>query len=279
MIKKLNLFVAIQLLAVIACFNEIVANAHLKDKREEKHLGVIKKSDPILQGILWGNWGSRPFEYYWVSKVVTVKDKKVIDLGAGLPSQYNWYKHVVDKLHPAYYVAIDADGRIKKEVIHGKNYDVMHMDMSKLEFADKEFDVAYCISTFEHIPYPIFIKSIQEACRVLKDDGVLVLTLDEQWDKNVPVTPHNNWNDLEQSVVKLGLIQKSPLSFCLVDFLNLVKEYFVPVDNVIIDNENKIIYSEETGAVLYQRKNRDANILYSPEVYNSCVSFVVLKKA
>ena len=255
------------------------ASAHIQDVRPEKQIGLLRQEDSILAGLMWGNWGSRPYEYLWVSKVVSVEGKRVIDLGVGLPSQYNWYHYVATRLKPAYYVGIDADGRIKNEVIHTKNYDMLHMDMSKLTFGDKEFDIAYCISTFEHIPYNIFIKTIQEAHRVLKDDGVLVLTLDEQWDKNLPLTSSSAWNDLEQSLINQGAFQNAHKSFGLPDFLELVKEYFVPVsEDMVIDHTEKMIFSHTTGAVYYHRKNRDTNILHSPECYNSCVSYAVLKK-
>lgn len=268
-------------LLVASCVSALFIRAdyHIKDSRIEKHIGVLRNTNSRLEGILWGNWGSRPYEYYWVSKVVDVHNKRVIDLGCGLPSQYDWYKHVVNKLKPDYYAGIDGDGRVLKELIHASNFDILHMNMAELTFGDKEFDVAYCISTFEHIPYDVFIKAIQEAHRVLKDDGVLVLTLDEQWDSKWPITEHSGWNDLEQSLIKKQMVDTSRLSFGLPDFLRIIQDYFVPVDDVEIDHEAKIIRSADTGKILYQRKDKDSNILHSAAIYNSCVSYAVLKKA
>lgn len=267
------------LLGLVSTTIAIENNSHLQTLDPAQHIGLFKKDHPILNGIKWGNWGSRPYEYYWASRVVSVEGKRIIDLGVGLPSQYNWYQYVTTQLRPLYYVGIDTDTRILNELTRGSNYEMLHMDMSQLNFPAKSFDIAFCISTFEHIPYPIFIKAIQEAHRVLKDDGVLVFTLDEQWDKNIPITRDTGWNDLEQSLIKLGLFKAVSHTFGLPDFMNLIKEYFVPLtDDIHIDLAEKIISSTTTGAVYYQRNNRDANILASPELYNSCVSYAVVKK-
>lgn len=245
--------------------------------------GVFKKNDPRLEGLIWGNWGSRPYEYYWAKEIVDVEGKKVIDLGIGPPSQYNWYSYVVRELSPSYYLGIDCCKRMAKEEQEGATYSLKFMDMSAIEADERSFDVAYCISTFEHIDYDIFIKCIQETHRVLTDEGVLVITLDEQWDKNLPRTRDNGWNDLEISLIKKNLFNRkdSRLSFSLPNFLNLIKEYFVLFDDdAIVDVKNQVIFSKtDPKKFYYNRKNRDSTILVSPEVYNSSVSFAILKKA
>jgi SAM-dependent methyltransferase len=229
-------------------------------------IGWFSRNYPTLEGIKWGNWGSRPYEYKWASAVVQVKGKKVIDLGVGLPSQYNWFSYVVNVLQPSFYAGIDWDARIIDEQIMQPHYEIRHMSMADLAYEDNEFDVAYCISTFEHIPYDVFMKSIQEAHRVLKQDGVLVVTLDERWDASLEYTPHNGWNDLDQSLVQRGIYSGSAAtSFGLSDFLSLVSDYFVP-------------YYDEMDITTYHKANRDPLLLNSGDLYNSCVSFVVLKK-
>ncbi len=269
----------IKMLAVIFLLflNNFTVCGDLGKKNPKELIGIFKKNHPCLNGIKWGNWGSRPFEYHWASEVVSVANKRVIDLGVGLPSQYNWYEYVINKLRPTYYCGIDADGRMIKEIMHGSTFDMLHMDMSKVEFSDKSFDVAYCISTFEHIPFDVFMKCIQEAHRILKDDGILVITLDEQWDKNIPLNPGTSWNTLEQSLIENGSFERKAISFGLPHFLMLIQDYFAPVIDVKIDSEKQIIYGA-SGEVYYQRANRDTSILYSPEYVNSCVSYAVLRK-
>ncbi len=269
-----------RILSITVLFISIAtASPHIKNSAPEKQIGLFKNSDPRLNGIKYANWGSRPFEYYWAANVVDVKNKKVLDLGVGIPSQHHWYQYITRILSPNYYVGIDADGRMKNEEIHTDGYDMLNMDMSSLSFNDKTFDIAFCISTFEHIPYPFLMKSIQEAHRVLKDDGVLVITLDEHWDKNLALDHNNGWNDLEQSIMNTELCKVSHQSFGLPDFLDIVKEYFIPLtEDISIDLDRKVIFSKKTGQPYYQRQNRDPGILRSQIMYNSCVSYAVLKK-
>ncbi len=243
-----------------------------------KTIGLFTEQNKKLDRLTWGNWGSRPWEYAWVSEIVSVAGKKVIDLGCGLPSQYNWYQYVANKLNPAFYAGIDFDGRIKKELVRGKNFEIRHMNMAKLEYPSEEFDIAFCISTFEHLPYDVFMEAIKEAHRVLKKDGLLVITLDEQWDKNLPITSGTCWNDLEQSLQKQGLLTRAYSSFGLPRFLELIQNYFTPTKEVVIDSEHATIYAKGSATILYKKINRDPQILHSPEIYNSCVSYAVLKK-
>ena len=251
----------------------------IADSFQNPCVGYFKKDDPQLHNLKWCNWGSRPYEYKWVSEAVSVRDKKVLDLGIGLPSEYNWYKYVVDTLKPSYYVGIDIDGRMVKEVEKQVNYEVLHMDMSDLKFDDKIFDVAYCISTYEHMEFETFMKAMQETHRVLKDNGILVLTLDEEWDVNQPFTHDNGWNILEQSLVKKGVFNRNKNSFGLPMFLTLIKDLFIPVDdNVSVDLDKNEVKSKDGEQVYYKKINKNAEMLNSGLFYNSCVSFAILKK-
>jgi len=265
-------------LMCFGCFLHI-DSVDLNNKTRRQYVGIFKNSDPTLSSIKYGNWGSRPYEYAWTSSVVSIKNKKVIDLGVGLPSQYNWYQHVMIHLRPAFYVGIDFDSRILNELIMTPNYEIKYMNMAELHYQDKSFDIAYCISTFEHIPYEIFMKSIEEAYRVLKDDGMLVITLDEEWDKNELVTHDNGWNTLEQSLMKEQLFERRNRSFGLPEFLNLIKDYFVPYqDDAIVNLDAGIIYSKNDQFIYYERTNKDTAILNSGLTFNSCVSYALLKK-
>lgn len=246
---------------------------------DRKYIGVFTKSDLTLPGIKWGNWGSRPYEYLWASKIVSIKDKNVIDLGVGLPSQYDWYNYAVNNLKPKFYAGIDSDSRILSELISQPNYEIAHMNMADLRYSDKSFDIACCISTFEHIPYEIFMKSIQEAHRVLKDDGLLVITLDEEWDKDQPTNYGNGWNTLELSLIEKGLFKRKNRSFGLPEFMNLIKDYFVLYqDDAVVEVDSGIIKSSVDSTIYYNRQDKDSSILNSGVAVNSCVSYALLKK-
>ena len=257
----------------------VITNVHVMHGNTTQQVGLFKTTDPVIQGLNYRNWGSRPYEYAWVSSIVAVQGKRVIDLGVGLPSQYDWYRFVVSHLKPVFYAGIDADGRILSELITEANYEIKRMSMEQLEYPDKSFDFAYCISTFEHITYELFMKSIQEAHRVLTDGGRLLITLDEEWDKNEPMTYDNGWNTLEQSLIERGRFTRNKRSFGLPEFLDLIKDYFVlNIDDSMIDLELGIIRSKKDHKIYYSRINKDPSILNSGLRYNSCVSYAVLKK-
>jgi SAM-dependent methyltransferase len=59
----------------------------------------------------------------------------------------------------------------------GQKIDVRTMDMCKIEYPDACFDFAYSISAFEHIGHDeAFLRHLSEVRRVLKPNGVYVLT-------------------------------------------------------------------------------------------------------
>ena len=264
--------------AFFCCFIIVHSFLFPLDERR-KNIGLFRPTDNTLPNIRYGNWGSRPYEYYWAAMIAAVRGKHVIDLGIGIPSQYNWYEYVAHTLNPAFYAGIDHDERIKLEIKQGLNFDIRYMDMTLLRYADKTFDVAYCISTFEHIPYKDCLKAIAEAHRVLKDDGILIITLDEEWDKTPPADYHNGWNLLEQTLMQDNLFARRERSFGLPEFLMLIQDYFVLVqEDAVIDHDAGIIYSSKDRYLYYDRVNRDALILNSGLPVNSCVSYAVLKK-
>lgn len=258
----------------------IASAAFTQPDQMRRHLvGTFYPTDATIHGIRFGNWGSRPYEYAWVSSIIHLTDKKVIDLGTGIPSQYNWYEYVVKILNPAFYAGIDYDDRIRNELVSGKNFAMHHMSMANIQYPDNFFDVGLCISTYEHIPYETFIKAFQETHRVLKNDGLLVITLDEEWDANIPSNYYNGWNTLEQSLINKGLFQRTNRSFGLPEFLELIKDYFVLAQaDAIVDAQQGIIYSKYDNYVYYDRVNRDNTLLNSGDSINSCVSYAVLKK-
>jgi ubiquinone/menaquinone biosynthesis C-methylase UbiE len=249
---------------------------------KSKTVGIFSKSDPKLDGILCANWGSSPYEYFWVSSILDVKKTNVLDLGVGLPSQYKWYEYVISSLSPAYYAGIDIDGRLINEQIKTSSYEITHMNMTQLSYKKNFFDAAYCINTFEHMLYSDLMASIQEISRVLSPNGLLLITLDEQWDKYSTSTSDNMWNLLEQDLIQKKLFNKqsSPLAFCLPNFLDLIKNYFVLYEtDAVIDLKNQAIYSKKNPSTFYyKRKNADTTVLMSPPRFNSCVSYALLKK-
>jgi len=219
--------------------------------------GFFVENDKRIENLKYGNWGSRPYEYFWASNIVSVKGKQVIDLGVGIPSQHNWYMHVSRKLKPEYYIGIDADERIRNEEKKGKNFELRWMDMTNLEFKRESFHVAYCISVLEHLTIDQLYKSIAEIHRVLHDEGLLIVTLDEVWNISAP---SHDWNVLEKDLIKNGLYQRTGKSFGFLEFLSLIEDYFIPCHSINC-----------------MRVNSDPHVLHN-KYWNSCVSYVLLRK-
>lgn len=227
------------------------------------NFGYFKPTDPCIDGIKFGNWGSRPYEYFWAASITDIKDKKVLDLGTGLPSEHNWYKFALDNLQPSHYHGIDFDSRMHNEPIDEHNCKMCWMDMSDLKIDDNSIDIIYSISTFEHIDnVETFMKCIKEANRVLKKEAVMVVTLDELWNtfNNDPI--HSAWNELEKALRRDRKIYHINHSFGMKDFIELVSEYFEPV-----------FEDDETAP---QQINSQSDLLYSP-LWNSKVSHGVFK--
>lgn len=230
-----------------------------------KKFGYFTFEDPQLTGIKFGNWGSRPFEYFWCDKVDSAKGMKVIDLGTGLPSEHNWHRNIQKFHNPELYVGIDFDSRIKNEEINQDKHKMLWMDMTDLKFPDGHFNMCYSISTFEHIPKAEdFFKAINEIHRVLQPRSKMIVTLDEVWDVN---NQTQAWNDLERDLLNKNIISRSEFnntSFNIRQFASLISDKFDCVDNIKIED-------------IPVKSNANTSLLHHP-FWNSTVSFGVFTR-
>ena len=203
--------------------------------RRPRPAGYFTLLSPRLEGIRFGNWGSRPYEYRWAESIVNIRGLDVLDLGVGLPSQYGWCRHVVEHHRPHRYVGVDFDDRVRQEEIHEPQLTVEWMDMTDLQFEDSSFDVIFCLSVFEHLPAESLARACAEAHRVLRPNGRLVVTLDERWDL------HGNeidWNVLEQTT---GARPPAGRSFGLREFSGLLGPQFAPVAEQLPTRRNAVL--------------------------------------
>jgi ubiquinone/menaquinone biosynthesis C-methylase UbiE len=51
-------------------------------------------------------------------------------------------------------------------------------DMTRMPYATGMFDIVYCISVLEHVKPAVQVAALQEFARVMKDDGLIVMTVD-----------------------------------------------------------------------------------------------------
>lgn len=65
-------------------------------------------------------------------------------------------------------------------------------DLTSIQFKDNFFDVIYCISVLEHIPH--FEKAIYEIQKILKPNGLFILTFDISLDNytDIPISRVNS---------------------------------------------------------------------------------------
>ena len=218
--------------------------------------GYFKPSDPQLPGLKFGNWGSRPYEYFWTAMVHNVKNQDILDIGTGLPSEHNWHEFVRDQLKPSSYVGIDFDSRLKDEEINDEHHKVLWMDATRLELESSSIDVVYSISTYEHIDnLPAFVSILEKCHRVLRPGGKMIVTLDEYWDwKRQDCLP---WNELERAYVRSGK-RFQERSYGMRDFATDIAHIFKPLGEVPVKN------------------NADGSLLYSP-TYNDCISYGIFE--
>lgn len=64
-------------------------------------------------------------------------------------------------------------GNVSTKIAKSKDLEVCQADATRMPFKSKIFESVTCLDVLEHIPSPDL--AIDEICRVLKDDGILVL--------------------------------------------------------------------------------------------------------
>ena len=158
------------------------------------------------------SWWSRPYEYAWASKFCESSDV-ALDAACGVEHPFRFF--LLDHCREAY--ACDIDGRILEsakvlqaiENSFGKgaaaglpqrylnNIHYVQSPLTSLPYPDKMFDKIYCLSVLEHLHdlfnrHPVmwhlgifrrFLRreiwlSLEQFKRILKDDGLIILTFD-----------------------------------------------------------------------------------------------------
>jgi len=159
------------------------------------------------------SWWSRFYEYPWAANFAS-KNDTCLDAACGINHPFKFY--LADNCLDVY--ALDLDDRIlnrseiKKDIINAfgekelekinnnkyfESIKYLKSPLTKIPCTAKKFDKIYCLSVLEHINdwngklaplnrFPItknlkpdsFYKTLTEFNRVLKDDGLIILTFD-----------------------------------------------------------------------------------------------------
>lgn len=130
--------------------------------------------------------GIRSWEYGLLLTKVSLRGKKVLDVGAGNSRLPQYLSKIGAKV-----TMLDMENPLEDtEKKRDKNLNFVLGDMTNLSFRDKSFDRVICISAIEHVDMKKSgfykkeeyedraIKAIGEMARVLKKKGVFYLTTD-----------------------------------------------------------------------------------------------------
>lgn len=130
------------------------------------------------------HWWSRiweyPYVFYHINKIIESKKSKnlkILDFGCGV----NFFPLSVSGLgHEV--ICVDNDKMCINSLLNFKNkypeYQIAPLlnDGIKIPLPEKSIDILYSVSVFEHVPQLNLL--LEEIFRVLKDDGILVITFD-----------------------------------------------------------------------------------------------------
>ena len=105
----------------------------------------------------------------------------VVDIGCGTGRDMAWFE-----LHGIRIIGVDLSmGMLAyaKENVHGN---LISMNMRNLGFCDAYFDGAWCCASLLHLPKAEAVYALREIRRILKVDGMLILSVqegnDEGWE-------------------------------------------------------------------------------------------------
>ncbi len=152
---------------------------------------VIRTTDKRVESMagmrLPPDWWSRPYEYAFAFDFAE-PSHVVADMGCGW--MYRPFKNALAEVVGMVY-AVDAN----PELLRQPKPDNMEFVVSKLEHTpieDAACDRVFCISVLEDIQDPA--PALAEFARILKDDGLIVITMDIPYDDNRPCPKYPGMN-------------------------------------------------------------------------------------
>jgi len=164
----------------------------LLEKVKNDYNGIACDFSKTRQNLIWPE-----IDYF----MKYAKDgQKILDLGCGNGRLLNYFaeKNIS-------YTGLDNSEELIKSArqLHPKQSDnFIVADMFLLPFEDETFDVIFCLASFHHLPNEkLRLQALREMKRVLKKDGVILMTNWYVWQKlfwqNIftDFKLKNRWND------------------------------------------------------------------------------------
>ncbi len=118
--------------------------------------------------------GRGVFQFYLASKGIEVHANDISDLRSGSVKKFN---NIFSKIGLKFDLnPYKVHKKLNKK--YGVDVNFEHCGTEKLPYPDDYFDRVFSISVIEHMPNEVIEKSIQEMERVLKPNGLFLLTFD-----------------------------------------------------------------------------------------------------
>lgn len=238
----------------------------ITNKKNKKYgeVGFFTKNQPITTKYSYANWGSRLWELKavesWLEEI-NIKDKKIVDIGIGLPSDSNFYEFYVNS--GCYLNAYDLDPRITKPIILSNRCSIFNKSSDSMpENPDNSVDIVVAVSSLEHYSIESFNKTVSEVYRILKPNGLFLITLDLTYDKKSAP-----WAILEKTINNLPekenntSLSNSQEQLTIEKFVNKLSANFYTKNMEIVNTEYK----------------NSKNLLYSKK-WNSHIAYIHLYK-
>lgn len=140
------------------------------------------------------DWWSRLYEYPWAMQFASANDE-CLDVACGVPHPFKFY--LASKCKKVHACDFDASIRSNQEILRGvrgyfseadtqlastfidqitfKNLDIVNLE---LNYEPNQFDKIYCISALEHMGVDTVDKGMKAFSNLLKEGGLVVLTID-----------------------------------------------------------------------------------------------------
>jgi len=145
--------------------------------------------DPLHQ---WSRQWEYPFVFSQIQKYAAHHrgQIKILDAGSGI----TFFPYFLQKsVHRASLTCCDTDATLSQIFTSvnersGSDIEFLCKDIGQTELESSSFDIIYCISVLEHTKN--YDQIIEEFIRLLKDDGIIVVTFDISLDgcSDIPVS-------------------------------------------------------------------------------------------
>ncbi|SMF57869.1 Methyltransferase domain-containing protein [Xaviernesmea oryzae] len=132
--------------------------------------------------------------------------KSVLDVGSRAVSGHTMTHRSIIEPHNLTYVGLD--------VVAGPNVDVVMKQAYRLPVASESADIIFCGQVFEHVPY--FWVTFLEMARVLRKDGIILLTAPSRGHRHSP--PTDCWRFYPDGMLALAKFSGLELLYAKTDF-------------------------------------------------------------